>query len=448
MLDQLNPSNGQLISSLTVPNSSQGLGTSADQMVTSFSSKSELALNQSTDGNYVTFMGYNAPVGSLDVSNSNTPGAVDPTNSGSTTPRTGWSDRWTPTATSCSPRPTPTAATTAAPPFSIPATTASTPPATPVTAPTRSPRAWSRAWDPRSSRTPTRPSPPRTPGAPTPLGNFNITQLGQKADKSAKDDNFRGLTVNGSVIYTTKGSGSNGVDTVYFVDTTGTACPSGGVGIPSASATLPTALSFSSPTFSTASTPLGLTTSNPGLTPTNMCILKGFPTTLAKSATDSSLYPFGMWFANPTTLYVADEGAGDATYNATSVTYTAAAASTTAGLQKWTFNTTTGQWGLDYTLQGGLNLGVPYSVANDASNDVYPTGPNNTDGGKGSPWSPGTDGLRNLTGEVNPDGTVTIWATTSTVSGAGDQGADPNMLVSINDNLASTTLPPARTSRR
>ena len=32
-------------------------------MVTSFSSKSELALNLSTDGRAVTFMGYDAPVG-------------------------------------------------------------------------------------------------------------------------------------------------------------------------------------------------------------------------------------------------------------------------------------------------------------------------------------------------------------------------------------------------
>ncbi|MBO0702863.1 MAG: hypothetical protein J2P38_08020, partial [Candidatus Dormibacteraeota bacterium] len=29
----------------------------------------------------------------------------------------------------------------------------------------------------------------------------------------------------------------------------------------------------------------------------------------------------------------------------------------------------------------------------------------------------------------------------STVSGSGDQGADPNKLVSITDNLAATTLP-------
>ena len=46
----------------------------------SCSSKSELALNLSTDGRDVTFMGYVAPVGAVDVSNSNTPGVIDSTN--------------------------------------------------------------------------------------------------------------------------------------------------------------------------------------------------------------------------------------------------------------------------------------------------------------------------------------------------------------------------------
>ena len=64
--------------------------------------------------------------------------------------------------------------------------------------------------------------------------------LGDKADKVGKDDNFRGLTIFNNVVYFTKGSGSNGVNTVYFVDTTGTACPKG-VGIPAAGATLPIA---------------------------------------------------------------------------------------------------------------------------------------------------------------------------------------------------------------
>ncbi|MGI8413640.1 MAG: hypothetical protein ACR2LV_09215 [Solirubrobacteraceae bacterium] len=51
-----------------------------DQLVTSFSSKSELALNLSTNGQDLTFMDYIAPPRALDVSNSNTPGVIDPTN--------------------------------------------------------------------------------------------------------------------------------------------------------------------------------------------------------------------------------------------------------------------------------------------------------------------------------------------------------------------------------
>jgi uncharacterized protein (TIGR03437 family) len=75
-----------------------------------------------------------------------------------------------------------------------------------------------------------------------------------------------------------------------------------------------------------------------------------------------------------------------------------------------------------YVLQNGLNLGQPYSIAN------YPAALN-----------PATNGLRNITGIVNSDGTVTIFGVTSTVSTNGDQGADPNKLVSITDKLANTT---------
>jgi hypothetical protein len=109
-----------------------------------------------------------------------------------------------------------------------------------------------------------------------------------------------------------------------------------------------------------------------------------------------------------------------------------AASSTTAGLQKWIFDSSSGQWNLAYVLQSGLQLGVPYTVAN------YPMGNNPA---TGLPWSPGTDGLRNITGITNGDGTVTIYAITSTVSGNGDQGADPNRLVVITDQLSATTLP-------
>jgi hypothetical protein len=270
---------------------------------------------------------------------------------------------------------------------------------------------------------------------PTPVGSFNITDLGDPADKAGKDDNFRGLAEYDNVLYYTKGSGSNGVDTVYFLDTTGKACPDG-VGTPVQGAPLPTSSDL---TYSTDDPSLGLTAKNPGLEPENMCILKGFPTTLAKDATDSSAYPFGLWFANPDTLYVADEGSGDntnTTFTSTSNgSYSAAAASTTAGLQKWVFDRQSGAWQLAYVLQSGLKLGQPYVVPG------YPTGINSGTGGTDLPWAPATDGLRNITGQVNRNGTVTIWAETSTVSGGGDQGADPNKLVAITDELGATALP-------
>ncbi len=66
----------------------------------------------------------------------------------------------------------------------------------------------------------------------------------------------------------------------------------------------------------------------------------------------------------------------------------------------------------------------------------YPTGSNSV---TGLPWSPATDGLRNVTGRVNRNGTATIWGITSTVSGSGDQGADPNKLVAITDRLGAMT---------
>ncbi len=51
-----------------------------------------------------------------------------------------------------------------------------------------------------------------------------------------------------------------------------------------------------------------------------------------------------------------------------------------------------------------------------------------------------TIGLRNLTGVVNKDGTVTLWAATSTSSASGDNGADPNRVVEITDEVTATTL--------
>jgi hypothetical protein len=424
VLDQLRPS-GELVNSLEVPNSTDHrLAPGRDQMVTSFPSKSEIALNLSTDGRVVTFMGYLAPVDALDVSNSNTPAAFDPTNPV---------------------------------PGSFPRVVAE------VDEHGRFRFTKTNAYSGNNGRAAIRndkdgviytvgnagnggnpqpngiiigagaqimtaerkPLAVQDPGLPTPVGSFNITQLGVKADKVGKDTNFRGLTIFNDVVYTTKGSGSNGVNTVYFIDTTGLdsngkprACPTG-VGVPGAGAKLPTA-----PIFYDAAQ---LQTN--GVVPYNMCILKGFPTTLAKSATS---FPFGVWFADAKTLYVTEEGNGTATFDSASGKFTAAASQTAAGLQKWVLDSTLGAWKMAYVLQAGLNLGVPYTVKG------YPTGLNPK---TGLPWSPAADGLRNLMGRVNRDGTATIWAITSTVSGNTDTGADPNQLVMITDKLAATSLP-------
>jgi hypothetical protein len=428
-LDEIFP-NGIFVQSVPVPNSGErGVKTNSDQMVTSFSSKSEIGLNLSLDRTSVSFMGYLAPVNSIDVSNSNTPDVVDATNP---VPGTNFRvvasvdqlGRFRFTKTNAYSGNNGRAAilnnTNGANVYYTTGNAGNGGNPQPVGV-----IEGAGAQIITASKLPL--SQQMDPGAPTPLGSFSVSELGDKADKVGKDTNFRGLTVFNNVIYVTKGSGSNGVNTVYFIDTSGSAngnpaaCPKG-TGVPSPSATLPTTgISFNGATVQTG-----------GITPLNMCVLNGFPTVLAKGATDASLFPFGVWFANATTLYVADEGAGDNTFTAASNSYTAAAASTTAGLQKWVLNTTTNTWSLAYTMQVGLNLGQPYTVKD------YPTGNN---AATGLPWSPATGGLRNLTGKVNGDGTVDIYAITSTVSGNGDQGADPNKLVTIKDKLKATTLP-------
>ncbi len=84
LLDQITPS-GRLVNTLPVPalpgrGFSHQRDSSGGHMVTSFSSKSELALNLSTSGRDLTFMGYLAQPNQIDVSNSNTPAVIDPTN--------------------------------------------------------------------------------------------------------------------------------------------------------------------------------------------------------------------------------------------------------------------------------------------------------------------------------------------------------------------------------
>jgi hypothetical protein len=335
------------------------------RIVTSFSSKSELALNLSTNHQAITFMGYVTPVNTLDASNANTPGIVDPTNPvGENVYRA-------------------VAEVDARGQLSITDTNAYS---------GNNGRAAIKSGglyyavgnDNNGSGTPTALTMSTgaelivpgvtTPGTPQMIGNFSITQYnGNKPDKAGKDNNFRGLTIFDHTLFVTKGSGSNGINTVYQVGVAGQ---------------LPTQATA-------ASAPI--------------TILQGFPTTLAKAPNAQN--PFGIFFANARTLYVADEGDG---------TLTNAASSQNAGLQKWMMDTS-GTWNRVYVLQAGLNLGQQYSVRN------YPASLN-----------PSPDGLRNLTGRVTDDGRVELWAITSTVSGNGDQGADPNQLVFISDRLTNT----------
>jgi hypothetical protein len=235
--------------------------------------------------------------------------------------------------------------------------------------------------------------PPLPPNI-TKIGDFEVTQVGYTtADKAGKDNNFRGLTIFNNTMYVTKGSGGNGINTVYQVGNAGV-LPTGTV---AELAALP------------------------------ITILPGFPTSLASGVNQAGnpapiAFPFGIWFADANTLYVCDEGDGTLVTPAVNGNVADAATQATAGVQKWSL--VSGAWQLDYILQNGLNIGVPYGVPH------YPTSLN-----------PATDGCRNITGKVHRDGTVDIYAVTSTVSLSGDQGADPNKLVKVTDILRATTLP-------
>jgi hypothetical protein len=368
---------GQLLSKLAVPPS---------LLTTSFSSKSELAIHRSTEGPVLTFLGYAAPVNTLDVSNSNTPGHFDPSNPVTSTfqraiglvdlsghiwaqPVNAYSGNngrsvilsdWIYYMVGNAGNGTVKGAenivnNTGVQIIHVFGGSDST-----VVGVLQG-----------------------TIGAPKGYQyGYSVTLNGYQPDNSGKDDNFRGETIFNKTLYVSKGSGSNGVNTVYQVGAAGTL-----------------------PTFASAAS-------------TQISILPGFSTTLANSTTGTVYHPFGLWFANATTLYVADEGDG----------VLANAATGNGGLQKWVL--VSSQWKLAYTLTSGLNLGKPYLVSG------YPSG---TNPATGVDWAPAADGLRNITGNLNRDGTVTIYGITSTVSGSGDQGADPNQLVVITDNLSFTT---------
>jgi hypothetical protein len=394
-LDNLT-SDGHVLGTLPIP---------SNQIVTSFSSKSELALNRSIDGRSITFMGYQGGPGCggfpvsptapnlVDVSASSTPGICDPTNS-------------------------------------VISSFVSTP-----VVPTAYYRAVAEvdsdghlnitdgnAYSGDNGRAAIKGgnglyymvgndnsgnlskkqltttsiglelvnatgAETLAPGQPAPAPP-NVGMIGRLlfgSDKPGKDTNFRGMTIFNNTLYITKGSGGNGINTVYQVGSTGV---------------LPTGTAAQ-------------------LATVPITILPGFPNTTASTSTS---FPFGIWFADANTLYVCDEGDGTLVTPAVNGNVADAQSQASAGVQKWL--RVNGTWTLQYVLQDGLNIGVPYSVAN------YPAS-----------LDPATGGCRNMTGRRNGDGTATLYAITSTISANGDQGADPNKLVKVTDLLKATTLP-------
>ena len=73
-------------------------------------------------------------------------------------------------------------------------------------------------------------------------------------------------------------------------------------------------------------------------------------------------------------------------------------------------------------MQGGLDLNVAQRVP-------------------GYPVATYTTGLRNLTGRVNGDGTVTLYAVSAQTSAISGGEPDPTKLVAITDVLDATHLP-------
>jgi hypothetical protein len=380
----------------------------SDRMVTSFSSKSELALNRSADGKSLTFMGYHGGVGCggsdvsptapnlIDVSASNTPAICDPTN---------------PVTSSLQSTPNiPTSYYRAV---------------AEVDADGRLSITDGNAYSGDNGRAAIKASngiyymvgndnsgnigkkqlsltvagfelinatgaelliPGLTPPVPPNIGMIGRLEF-LSSDKPGKDTNFRGITIFDNTVYVSKGSGGNGINSVFQEGTQGT---------------LPTGTAAE-----LANVPL--------------TILPGFPNTEASTGTN---FPFGMFFANANTLYVCDEGDGTFVTPPVNGNVADPQSQATAGLQKWVLQN--GVWTMIYVLQNGLNIGVQYSV------DHYPAS-----------IDPATGGCRNIAGRVNGDGTATIWAITSTVSANGDNGADPNKLVKVTDLISATTLPSA-----
>jgi hypothetical protein len=336
-----------------------------DGITTSFSSKSEGALMRSVDGSHLTYMGYAGPVGAQGVSNSYTTGA---NLAGNTAPLF---DRAV-------------AVIDADGSFKVQPEVNAYSGDNPRAAISVDGTQFYMAGN-ADSTIAGGVGPGTTIGARYgTLGSDNSLELGayvaadrtdESAKKHVKDSNFRGVNIFDGNLYVSKGSGGNGDNGIFQV----------GSGLP--------------------------TTAGNTVT-----LLLGGPATDPVSGEASPFTPFGFWFANPTTLYIADEGIPNTDEAGNLVV------DPMAGLQKWTL--VGGVWTLDYVLQAGLDLGVAKAV------DGYPV-----------PTM--TYGLRNMTGKVNQDGSATIYAITAQWSSISGGEPDPTSLVVVTDAVDATTLPPA-----
>jgi hypothetical protein len=196
-----------------------------DEVVTSFSSKSELALHLSTDHKSITFVAYRGGPGfvtgpnQLDVSNSNTPGVIDPSNPVSSqyfravaeifadgsmqfTEGNAYSGNngraaikahglYYLTGNDNNGGLNTKQLTTTQVGINLITSTG-----VELLVPGQAP-----------------PVPPNI----NMIGDFSVTSVGQPADKPGKDNNFRGITIFNDTLYVTKGSGGNGINTVYQV---------------------------------------------------------------------------------------------------------------------------------------------------------------------------------------------------------------------------------------
>ncbi|MBV8119596.1 MAG: hypothetical protein JO081_06635 [Alphaproteobacteria bacterium] len=389
----------------TLPLTAASVQQSQPVITTSFSSKSEGSLHLSLDGHYVTYMGYNAAAGLEGVSNSET------TNPAAQVPG------------GCSPTPCYDRAVAL---IDYNGLVSVTPENfaysgdNPRGAITLDGKQFYMAGNSDNTLNKTNPvtgpgltigARLGTPGSPSSI-QLGVYTAADRPDESAKqhikDNNFRGIGIfpdaNGNEnLYVSKGSGGNGDDGLFQVldgshpgatindvvnNGTGAGIPAGG-------------------TDNTIVQLLGNYATNPN---TNQ---------------PSPITPFGFFFANPSTLYVADEGNSTITLpTGSNETTTSLTTDPLAGLQKWILVPgSSPYWQLVYVIRRGLQINQPQNIP-----------------GYGVPTY--TTGLRNLTGQVNSDnGTVTIYAITAQTSTVSGGEPDPTKLVAVTDEIAATQLP-------